>query len=154
MTDTFIWKSERWAGLVAVTCALLLAACATTQQADLKSALVRPTSAKLTRGADGQAALRYVNAAFHYYPIVLSAHADVSSRIKREPLFGNLRSARNPAQAFHVAPHAHRNAVSRRDFGHCEGEIARRFDLRAVEPDDHVTLLDVAVRGGRNPRSL
>jgi starvation-inducible outer membrane lipoprotein len=33
MTDTFIdWKSERWAGLVAVTFALLLAACATTQR--------------------------------------------------------------------------------------------------------------------------
>jgi hypothetical protein len=33
MTDTFIdWKSERWVGLAAVTCALLLAACATTQR--------------------------------------------------------------------------------------------------------------------------
>ena len=64
MSDTFIdWKRDRWAGLVAVTCALLLAACATTQQADLKSALVRPTSAKLTPGTEGQAALRYVNPA-------------------------------------------------------------------------------------------
>ena len=64
MSDIFIdWNRKRSAGLAAVTCASLLAACATTQQADLKSALVRPTSAKLTRGADGQAALRYVNPA-------------------------------------------------------------------------------------------
>ena len=64
MSRVFIdWNSKRWAGLAAVTCALLLAACATTQQADLKSARVRPTSATLTHGTDGQAALRYVNPA-------------------------------------------------------------------------------------------